>query len=78
MMSNKTLPNFGEFSKQKKELIASKKSEMDLLGENQVSTKNRYVPTYEDIKDMYVLKNRMSLNGRFFRMFFATYTLYIQ
>merc|ERR1719411_1124469 len=44
MMSNKTLPNFGEFSKQKKELIASKKSEMDLLGENQVSTKNR--PAY--------------------------------
>ena len=43
-MNNKTLPNFGEFSKQKKELIASKKSEMDLLGENQVSTKNRYVP----------------------------------
>jgi len=43
-MNNKTLPNFGEFSKQKKELIASKKSEMDLLGENQVSTKNR--PAY--------------------------------
>ena len=37
----KTLPNFGHFAKQKKELVASQKAKMDVLADNQVQVVNR-------------------------------------
>ena len=40
----KNLPNFGEFSRQKKELLATKKAELDILGNNKIRIENR--PAY--------------------------------
>ena len=52
----KPLPNFGEFSKQKKELVATKKADEDILGDNQIQVQNRPayapkipIPTVEEV-----------------------------
>ena len=44
----KTLPNFGPYARQKKELIAEQKATLDLLKENKVPTVNR--PAFEPKK----------------------------
>lgn len=45
-MVGKTLPNFGHFGRQKRELIANRKSQTDLLEENKLQVVNRpaYLP----------------------------------
>ncbi len=77
----KTLPNFGPFAKQKKELVAAKKANSDVLGDNSLRVvnrppfaPNRKIPAVQEVigRALNAIGTYNDLDNRYKIMYFIT------